>query len=127
MEDKNTDFEEYDIADLELIINDQGDLYSEEELERAKELLERKKHEEISNRNTTADLSIKDVDRMFTMLCVCALLSPLCGIVSCVGIGVKCSARLREYMKTLIAATIVSLILRAMYFGMTTNNFMSFI
>ena len=111
MEDKYTNFEEYDIADLELIINEQRDLYSEE-IERAKELLERKKHEEISNRNTTADLSIKDVERMFTMLCICALLSPLCGIVSCVGVGIKCSARLRRYMKTLIAATIVSLILR---------------
>ena len=41
MEDKYTDFEEYDIADLELIINEQRDLYSEEELDRAKEVLER--------------------------------------------------------------------------------------
>lgn len=111
MEDKYTEFEEYDAADLELIVNEQRDLYSEEELDRAKEVLERKRVEEASIRNASA-ASSKDVYLAFTLLCVCALLNPICGIVSSIVVGIKGSSKLRGYMKTLVAATIVSLILR---------------
>lgn len=109
---ETTEFEKYDIADLELIVDEQRDLYSEEELDMAREVLSRKKHEESSHRSNTANVSLSDVNLMFTLLCICTLLSPLCGLVSCIGVGVKGTYRIKPYMKTLIAATIVSFVLR---------------
>lgn len=112
MEDKYTEFEGYDAADLELIINEQRDLYSEEELDRAKEVLERKRLEEASSKNAE-EASLSDSERMLTLFCICSLVSPVCGIILCIGVGIMGSSRLHKRMKSLVAATIVSLILRA--------------
>ncbi|MBP5267581.1 MAG: hypothetical protein J6Z29_03255 [Ruminococcus sp.] len=125
MEDNvKEEFETYGIADLEQIINEQRDLYSEEDIETAKEVLARKRKDAAAGISQTEALLTKDNDVLCTLLCICILLNPLCGIIALIGVGVKGSSKSKKYIKPMIGATVVSITLAVfLFFG----GFMSFL
>ena len=119
--DVKEEFETYGIADLEQIINEQRDLYSEDDIETAKEVLARKRRDAAAGINKNEVLLEKDIFVLNTLLCICILIHPLCGIIALIGVAAKTSPKSKKYIKTMIAATVVSVYLRLflVYGGIT--------
>lgn len=97
------EIERYSISDLELIITDQKELYSKEELQII---------EDIYKKKTSIKKKISDIDYAKTLLCIAALFNPFGGLVIGVIVLITGSADWKGVGKQTLLATVISVLIR---------------
>ena len=99
-----TEMEHYSISDLELICRTQEELYSKEEMELIREILERKK--------SAAKQTPDEFGFAVTLFCIVAVLTPVSGLVVGIVMLIKGSPRWKNAGKKTLLAVLISVIIR---------------
>lgn len=104
-----SEIEQYSISDLELIYQTQKELYSKEEIEIIKDILEKKK--------TSLKQITDDFNFTVTLFCIVGLLSPISGLVTGIIMIIKDSPKWKNIGKTTLLAVFISVIIRVFLYS----------
>lgn len=95
---------QYSISDLELICRTQEELYSKEEMEIIREILDRKR--------AAAKQTPDDFGFAVTLFCIVAVLTPVSGLIVSIVMLLKRPQRWKSAGKKTLLAVLISVIIR---------------